>query len=219
MLVWSWVLHGKVCFSSRSEVKKRNRFFFRSKPKEFFGKGSSYRLLVSRVIFLRTLYFKLIKQCTKSDRWTLDSTLEIERRFLKVLPWGRWSQLPTETSEDLLMVSKFWHLSVCCGAVKVFLKTSCTQRVRSLKKIILQTSIVDQLNLTVYGLAWRQRVQRAHEYEEHVVLSMNDLDEPEISQTRPSKILPQASSVAAWLRPEHRMPGVKTTELFQISAT
>ena len=32
---------------------------------------------------------------------------------------------------------------------KVFLKTSCTQRVRSLKKIILQTSIVDQLNLTV----------------------------------------------------------------------
>ena len=28
-----------------------------------------------------------------------------------------------------------------------FLKTSCTQRVRSLKKIILQMSIVEQLNL------------------------------------------------------------------------
>ena len=48
-----------------------------------------------------------------------------------------------------MMVSKFWHPSIC-GAVKVFLKTSCTQRVRSLKKIILQTSIEDQLNLTVH---------------------------------------------------------------------
>ena len=36
------------------------------------------------------------------------------------LPGGRWSQLPTETSKNLLMVSKCWHLSICCGAVKSF---------------------------------------------------------------------------------------------------
>ena len=43
-----------------------------------------------------------------------------------------------------------------------------------------------------------QRAQIAHG--EHVVLFMNDFDEPEIRQTgpsRPSKILPQASPVAA----------------------
>ena len=44
-----------------------------------------------------------------------------------------------------------------------------------------------------------------------VVLSMNAFDEPEISQTRPSKMLPQASPVAACLRPEHAMPGAKQT--------
>ena len=59
----------------------------------------------------------------------------------------------------------------------------------------------------MYRLAWRQRAERAHE--QHVVLSMNDFDEPEISQTRPSKILPQASHVAACLRPEHTTPGAK----------
>ena len=37
------------------------------------------------------------------------------------------------------MVSTFWHVSICFRAVKVFFKTSCTQIVRSLKKIILQT--------------------------------------------------------------------------------
>ena len=69
----------------------------------------------------------------------------------------------------------------------------------------------------MYRLAWRQRAQIAHE--EHAVLSMhlNDFDEPEISQTRPSKILPQASPVAACLimRPEHTMPGAKQTNCFR----
>ena len=66
------------------------------------------------------------------------------------------------------MVSKFWNLSlsICCGAVKVFLKTSCTQRVPSPKKIILQTSIVDLLilNLTVYQRAcsWEGNWWYAH---------------------------------------------------------
>ena len=42
---------------------------------------------------------------------------------------------------------------------------------------------------SLYWLAWRQRAQRAHE--EHVILSINDFDKPEISQIlRPSKILP-----------------------------
>ena len=50
----------------------------------------------------------------------------------------------------------------------------------------------------------------------YVVLSiMNDFDEPEISQTRPSKTLPQASPVAACLRPEHTMPGAKQTNCFR----
>ena len=50
------------------------------------------------------------------------------------------------------------------------------------------------------------------------ILFMNDFDEPEISQTRPSrpgKILPQASPVAACLRPEHTMPGAKETNCFR----
>ena len=55
----------------------------------------------------------------------------------------------------------------------------------------------------VAGLGWLdgKSAQRAHE--EHVTLSMqmNDFDEPEISQTRPSKKPPQASPVAACLRP------------------
>ena len=41
------------------------------------------------------------------------------------------------------------------------------------------------------GLTAKSADQRAHE--EHVVLSVNDFDEPEISQTRPSKILPHAA--------------------------
>ena len=65
----------------------------------------------------------------------------------------------------------------------------------------------------MYRLAGRQRAQRAHK--EHVVLSINDFNEPEISQTRPSKILPQASPVAACLRPEHTMPGAKQTNCFR----
>ena len=35
---------------------------------------------------------------------------------------------------------RWWLLSICCCAVKVFLKTSCAQIVRSLKKVILQTA-------------------------------------------------------------------------------
>ena len=58
-----------------------------------------------------------------------------------------------------------------------------------------------------------KEAQRAHE--EHVVLAMNDFDEPEISQTRPSKILPQVSPVAACLMPEHTTPGAKQTNCFR----
>ena len=90
-----------------------------------------------------------ITDCTQrlSESWLLIQPWRSRGDFWR-LPWRRWSQLPTEMSEDLLMVSKFWHLSIYCGAVKVFLKTSCIQRVRSQMKVVLQTSIVDQLNLT-----------------------------------------------------------------------
>ena len=81
-------------------------------------------------------------------------SLEIERRFSKVLTPRKVVTVTSRNVGILLVVSmfcfcfvfvffsNFWHLSICCGAVKVFLKTSCTQRVRSLKKKkkrILQT--------------------------------------------------------------------------------
>ena len=65
-----------------------------------------------------------------------------------------------------------------------------------------------------YGWLGGRERRSQREHEELVVLSMNDFNEPEISQTRPSKILPQASPVAACLRPaEHTMPGVKKNRI------
>ena len=84
----------------------------RSKPEEIVWQRFKFRLSASRKKFFVHRIINWSSKSNKSDRWTLDSTLEIERRFLKVFPWGRWSQLPTETSEDL---------SICCRAVKVFL--------------------------------------------------------------------------------------------------
>ena len=86
--------------------RRKVGFFSKANPKKFFGKGSSFRLLASRKKLFVHRIINWSSKSNKSDRWTLDSTLEIERRFLKVLPWGRWSQLPTETSEDLSLVSK-----------------------------------------------------------------------------------------------------------------
>ena len=67
----------------------------------------------------------------------------------------------------------------------------------------------------MYGWLGGKERRSQREHEEHVVLSMNDFNEPEISQTRPSKILPQASPapVAACLRPEHTIPGVKKNRI------
>ena len=47
----------------------------------------------------------------------------------------------------------------------------------------------------MYGWLGGKERRSQREHEELVVLSMNDFNEPEISQTRPSKILPQASPV------------------------
>ena len=65
----------------------------------------------------------------------------------------------------------------------------------------------------MYGWLGGKERRSQREHEGHVVLSMNDFNEPEISQTRPSKILPQAPPVAACLRPEHTMPGVKKNRI------
>ena len=65
----------------------------------------------------------------------------------------------------------------------------------------------------MYGWLGGKERRSQREHEEHVVLSMDDFNEPEVSQTRPSKILPQASPVAACLRPEHTMPGAKKNRI------
>ena len=105
---------------------KQTRRFFLAKVQVFgcWQAGKSFLYIVSYIdqaIPIKAIAGLLIRP------WRLRLN---ERRFLKVFSWGRWSQLPTETSEELPMVSKFMasiNLLSCSESFSQnILYTNCT---------------------------------------------------------------------------------------------
>ena len=133
-------LQGRIksCFSSRCEGKKRSRFFFfEANPKKFFGtKVQVFGCWQAGKSFLYIVSYIDQAKAIKAIAGLLIRPWRLRGDFWRFFPEEGGHSYQPKRRKICRWCQKFWHLSICCRAVKVFLKTSCTQIVRSLKKIL-----------------------------------------------------------------------------------